>query len=57
VAPLQFGNTGNLQNLQGFAQFDSDVDDVEFDGGTFEFASEQTVTYDQSVQQSATASG
>ena len=76
AAPLQFGNTGNLQNEQGFVTlgsssddgfdndgffdfFDSDgnVDDVEFEGSTFEFAPEQAVQCDQAVQQSAAASG
>jgi hypothetical protein len=82
VAPLQFGNTGNLQNEQGFVTlgspsdngffddnfdnngffdfnngFDSNLDDVEFEGSTFEFAPEQAVQCDQAVQQSAAASG
>jgi hypothetical protein len=72
VAPLQFGNTGNLQNEQGFVTlgsssndgFDNDgffdsngsVDDVDFEGSTFEFAPEQAVQCDQAVQQSAAAS-
>ena len=75
AAPLQFGNTGNLQNAQGFVTlgsssddrfdndgffdfFDSDgnVDDVEFEGSTFEFAPEQAVQCDQAVQQSAASS-
>jgi hypothetical protein len=56
AAPLQFGNTGNLQNAQFFNQFDSDADDVEFDGGTFEFNPEQAVECNQQVQQSAAAS-
>src|SRR4051812_46013008 len=57
VAPLQFGNTGNLQNLQGFSQFGSFADDIDFDGSSFEFAPEQAVSCGQSVQQSAVASG
>jgi hypothetical protein len=56
VAPLQFGNTGNLQNEQGFLQYNSIADDVEFGGGTFEFAPEQAVQCDQAVQQSAASS-
>jgi hypothetical protein len=56
AAPLQFGNTGNLQNEQGFLQDNSIADDVEFDGSSFEFAPEQAVQCDQAVQQSAAAS-
>src|SRR3954471_16596600 len=56
VAPLQFGNTGNLQNAQGFSQLDSFADDIEFDGSSFEFAPEQNVSCNQAVQQSSAAS-
>jgi hypothetical protein len=75
VAPLQFGNTGNLQNAQGFSSFGSssdndfdndffdfnndfntNVDDVEFEGSSFEFNPEQAVECNQAVQQSAAAS-
>ncbi len=55
VAPLQFANTGNLQNANAFLQFDSVADD--FDGGTntLGFAPSVSTTCDQSVQQSAAA--
>ena len=56
VAPLQFGNTGNLQNAQGFLQYESSADDVEFSGGEFIFAPEQTVVCGQAVEQAAAAS-
>jgi hypothetical protein len=56
AAPLQFGNTGNNQNAQGFSQFGSEADDVEFEGSTFEFVPEQAVECDQSVEQAASAS-
>jgi hypothetical protein len=56
VAPLQFGNTGNLQNAQGFTQLDSSADDIEFEGSSFEFNPEQAVECAQQVQQSAAAS-
>ncbi len=56
IAPLQFGNTGNLQNAQGFAQYNSEVDDIEFGGSSFEFSPELAVSCDQAVQQSAAAS-
>ena len=55
VAPLQFGNTGNLQNAQGFLQYNSTADDIEFEGSSFTFAPELTNTCDQSVQQAAAA--
>jgi hypothetical protein len=56
AAPLQFGNTGNLQNEQGFTQLDSSADDVEFDGSSFEFNPEQAVDCSGSVEQAAAAS-
>jgi hypothetical protein len=56
VAPVQFGNTGNLQNQQGFLQYGSEADDVEFEGSQFVFAPQQLVSCDQSVEQSAAAS-
>ena len=56
AAPLQFGNTGNFQNTQGFSQLNSFADDIEFDGGSFEFLPEQAVDCGQGVFQSA-ASG
>ncbi len=60
VAPLQFGNTGNTQNAQGFAQYDSTVDDVEFSGNETGFftgpGAELSFSCDQAVQQSAAAS-
>ena len=56
VAPMQFGNTGNLQNQQGFVQSGSEADDVEFSGSSFVFAPEQAVQCDQSVEQAAAAS-
>jgi hypothetical protein len=56
VAPMQFGNTGNLQNQQGFLQYGSEADDVEFSGSQFVFAPKQLVSCDQSVEQAASAS-
>jgi len=57
AAPLQFGNTGNSQNAQFFGQFDSFADDIEFEGGSFDFLPEQAVECGQGVFQSAAASG
>jgi hypothetical protein len=56
VAPVQFGNTGNLQNQQGFLQYGSNADDIEFGGSQFVFTPQQGVQCDQSVQQAASAS-
>jgi TolA-binding protein len=56
VAPTQFGNTGNLQNAQGFLQYESQLDDVEFSGSSMEFAPEQTMDCTGKVQQAASAS-
>jgi hypothetical protein len=56
VAPLQFGNTGNLQNQQGFLQYNSTADDVELEGGELVFAPEQSVVCGQAVEQAAAAS-
>ncbi len=53
---MQFGNTGNLQNAQGFVQYNSNADDVEFSGGSFEFSPSMGVQCEQAVQQSAAAS-
>jgi len=55
VAPLQFGNTGNLQNAQGFLQYASQADDIQFEGSSMEFTPEQNVECNQAVQQSAAA--
>lgn len=56
AAPLQFGNTGNLQNAQGFVQYGSESDDVSFEGSTFEFSPALGVQCEQAVQQSSAAS-
>jgi hypothetical protein len=55
VAPLQFANTGNTQNAQGFLQYNSTVDDVEFSGSSFTFTPSLTNTCEQTVQQAAAA--
>jgi len=52
----QFANTGNFTNQQGALQFDSDVDDLEFGGGEFEFGPENETSCEQSVEQAAAAS-
>ena len=57
VTPLQFGNTGSLQNAQGVLQYASRSGDVELGGSTFEFSPSLNASCDQKVQQSAAASG
>ena len=56
VAPLQFGQTGNMQNGQSFLQYDSTSDDIEFEGSSFSFAPEVATSCEQAVQQSSAAS-
>jgi hypothetical protein len=55
VAPLQFGNTGNVQNAQGFLQYNSTSDDIEFEGSSMTFSPTLTNSCDQSVEQAAAA--
>ena len=55
VVPLQFGNTGNVQNAQGFLQYASTSGDIEFEGSSMSFAPTLTNTCNQAVQQSAAA--
>src|ERR687884_348780 len=56
VTPLQFGNTGSNQNAQGALQYVSTADDLQAEGGTFEFAPVLSASCDQAVQQSSAAS-
>jgi len=56
AAPLQFGNTGNVQNAQGFLQYGSTSDDIEAEGSVFAFEPEIETVCDQAVQQSSAAS-
>src|SRR5919205_4296661 len=55
VAPEQFGNTGNVQNAQGFLQYASESGDIEFGGGSMSFTPSLTNTCKQQVQQAAAA--
>ena len=48
-------NTGNVQNAQGFLQYASTSDDIEFEGSSMTFAPTLTNTCNQAVQQSAAA--
>ena len=56
VTPLQFGNTGSLQNAQGVLQYGSESGDIGLEGSSFVFAPSLNANCDQKVQQSA-ASG
>ena len=56
VNPLQFGNTGNLNNSQGFLQYASISGKQSAGGGTFTFAPVETAPCTQQVQQSSAAS-
>jgi hypothetical protein len=57
VTPLQFGNTGSLQNGQAVLQYSSSSGDIGEGGSTFTFSPSLTATCDQKVQQSSAASG
>jgi spore coat protein U-like protein len=60
VRPLQFGNTGSLQNNQTFLQYGSTIEgpfgDVELEGSNFSFTPSLTGNCEQTVQQSSAAS-
>jgi hypothetical protein len=56
VTPLQFGNTGNLNNSQGFLQYASGSGNLEAEGPTFDFAPVLNGGCNQQVQQSSAAS-
>ena len=57
VTPLQFGNTGSLQNGQAILQYGSTSGDLSEGGSTFTFSPTLTAPCTQAVQQSAAASG
>src|SRR5919199_6661346 len=57
VTPLQFGNTGSLQNGQAVLQYSSTSGDIGEGGSTFTFSPTLTATCTQKVQQSSAASG
>jgi hypothetical protein len=52
-------NTGNVQNITGLTQFDSDADDFDFDfddsGADIDLSGDSTTTCDQQVNQAAAA--
>ncbi len=52
---VQFANTGNNQDALVFDQFDSEVEDFEFEGGFISFDPEFEFAADQEVEQSSAA--
>jgi hypothetical protein len=56
VTPLQFANTGNLDNGQGALQYVSTSGNIEEEGPAFTFAPVETAPCTQQVQQSSAAS-
>jgi hypothetical protein len=57
VRPLQFGNTGPLQNGQAILQYAGSSGDLSEGGSTFTFSPSLTGNCTQAVQQSSAASG
>ncbi len=55
VPALQFANTGNLQNAQGFVQYGSETDDIEISGSELVFAPSLESASEQSIEQAAAA--
>ena len=57
VTPLQFGNTGSLQNGQAALQYSSTSGEIGQGGSTFTFSPTLTANCTGQVQQSSAASG
>ncbi len=57
VPALQFGNTGNFNNVPNFTQYASESDDFEPGGIVFAVEPEMEVACERTVQQSSAASG
>jgi hypothetical protein len=57
VTPLQFGNTGSLQNAKGVLPYASQSGDIQLEGSTSTFSPTLNATRTQPIQQSAAASG
>jgi hypothetical protein len=51
----QVANTGNVANQQGLSQYNSDTDDVDFEGSGIDIAPELTVECNQTIIQAAAA--
>ncbi len=52
---LQSANSGNVQNEQGVAQYETVVDDIEFEGSNITIASESAGECVQTIEQAAAA--
>ncbi len=52
---LQSANTGNVQNAQGVVQYQSGVDDIEFEGSSIDISSEASAECVQTIEQAAAA--
>ena len=55
AAVLQSANTGNVQNEQGVIQYNSEADDIEFEGSTIEITPELVNECTQVIEQAAAA--
>jgi hypothetical protein len=53
---IQFGNTGNFNNSSSFIQYDATADDFEPGGIDVSMEPTQTVSCDNTIQQSSAAS-
>jgi hypothetical protein len=56
VTPMQFGNTGSQQNIQGVLQYGSQSGDINETGGTFVIAPSLNAQCNPAVEQSSAAS-
>jgi hypothetical protein len=53
----QSANSGNVQNEQGVVQYETGVDDIEFEGSNITFETEAAGECTQTISQAASASG
>ncbi|MDQ3966066.1 MAG: hypothetical protein M3246_06405 [Actinomycetota bacterium] len=54
-AVLQSANSGNVQNAQGVVQYQSEADDIEFEGSSITIAPELEQESNQAIEQAASA--
>ena len=55
AAVLQQAQSGNVQNVQGTVQYETEVDDIEFEGSTITITPELVSECTQTIQQAAAA--
>ncbi|HZY56236.1 MAG TPA: hypothetical protein VFE09_00390 [Rubrobacteraceae bacterium] len=53
---LQSANSGNVQNAQGVVQYETGVDDIEFEGSNITFETEASGECVQTIEQAAASS-